>query len=805
MTDIPIPKQKYSLYHTEGRDESFKTWEAPYADVFRGCKKVLDIGCGPGFFLELLAERGIPAEGIDYDPEMVKYCGHRGLNAITADARTLKALDGPYDGIHAGHVIEHMAGEEAIKFLEECTRILKDGGLFIIRTPNWENQTVREGGFWLDHTHVRPYPLPLLHRIFLDMGFDIAGSGAEKGGWNDLYIIGRKKGCATTRIPANETGTCSSTQIGVTWEGSFLVNHSLANANREIVLSLSESKDIDLSLTPYELNQFTDTEEARFAKITSLSYRQLPHTDFHVRHFWPPNWAPPANGEYILMQPWEFGSLPCEWKEGLRNVREVWSYSNYVKDLYLRAGCPEDMVHVIPLGINPEQFNPVGDQINLDTKKSFRFLYVGGLIGRKGVDILLNAYLNEFKQEEDVCLVIKDFYYQSPLVSQVEELAKRTDIPEILHLHGSISPANLPRLYRSCQCYVHPYRGEGFGLPILEAMACALPVITTNYGPALDYCHPSYTYLIPAQLVPSEEARVDHLATIDKIFFAEPDMEILRKMMRRIYNNYRQAKEQALIMSQFILQNRTWQNTAKQILERLAILKAAPLHPRIWNPQTPIDTILEAHNNLLPLQKAEALLNLGEVQTALAILEKLSYDNPPLPGIQILLAEALFALKESKSAREILHLSMHSIEALPSSLLFTALRLALDLKEETLFKQLLSLSAKRSSSALDLLFLCNILEKYGQLEGAIKIYNKLADNNMAEAHYRLGRLKFTSGDFEKARELLERATDLFPGHTFAWQMLSQCARSLNDNVSEQASQMQLAKLDPYFSKSAVKT
>jgi len=167
---------------------------APYADLFKGFRKVLDIGCGPGLFLELLAERGIPAEGMDSNPEMIACCQAKGLQAFVADARQMEMLTGEYDGIHAGHVIERMAGEEAIRFLGECVRLLSPGGLLIVRTINWAHPAVREGGFWLDHTHVRPYPLPLLHRIFLDLRLDILQSGAEETGWNNLYIVGRKPG-----------------------------------------------------------------------------------------------------------------------------------------------------------------------------------------------------------------------------------------------------------------------------------------------------------------------------------------------------------------------------------------------------------------------------------------------------------------------------------------------------------------------------------------------------------------------------------------------------------------------------------
>lgn len=92
----------------------------------------------------------------------IPVCRQRGLNASVADARSLDGHIEDFDGIHLGHVIEHMDGDAALKLLMRCTNALRPAGLLLIRTPNWENEIVRRGGFWLDLTHVRPYPLELL-------------------------------------------------------------------------------------------------------------------------------------------------------------------------------------------------------------------------------------------------------------------------------------------------------------------------------------------------------------------------------------------------------------------------------------------------------------------------------------------------------------------------------------------------------------------------------------------------------------------------------------------------------------------
>ena len=107
--------QKYILYHTEGKEESLKKWLKPYANMFKRCKKVLDIGCGPGVFLELLKENGIESIGIDIDPLMVEICLEKGLKAQVGEAHIVEKYKEEFDGIHLGHIIEHMDGPNMFK------------------------------------------------------------------------------------------------------------------------------------------------------------------------------------------------------------------------------------------------------------------------------------------------------------------------------------------------------------------------------------------------------------------------------------------------------------------------------------------------------------------------------------------------------------------------------------------------------------------------------------------------------------------------------------------------------------------
>lgn len=259
-------------------------------------------------------------------------------------------------------------------------------------------------------------------------------------------------------------------------------------------------------MVPYEPHQFGAEADPRFAPLERRMKAMLSRpADIHVRHQWPPNFTPPAQGHWVVMQPWEFGSIPRTWIERMRaEVDEVWAYTDFVRQCYIADGMPPERVHIVPLGANTQRFNPAAAPRRLSTQKRYKFLFVGGTIYRKGPDILLNAYRQAFSAKDDVCLVIKDmggesFYKGQTAAEYIRQVQRDPNAPEILYLTENMAPGDLPGLYTACDCLVHPYRGEGFGLPIAEAMACSLPVIVTGAGACLDFCDESVAYLIPAE------------------------------------------------------------------------------------------------------------------------------------------------------------------------------------------------------------------------------------------------------------------------------------------------------------------
>ncbi|MHC1686993.1 MAG: class I SAM-dependent methyltransferase [Methanothrix sp.] len=130
--------------------------------IYIECKAV-DLGCGRGEWLELMAENGFEAHGVDLDEEMLTDCNERELSVSNEDAITyLQHLHAESLVLVSGfHIVEHLSFDTVQTLVIESFRVLKPGGLLILETPNVENLIVGTTNFYLDPTHQRPIP-PLL-------------------------------------------------------------------------------------------------------------------------------------------------------------------------------------------------------------------------------------------------------------------------------------------------------------------------------------------------------------------------------------------------------------------------------------------------------------------------------------------------------------------------------------------------------------------------------------------------------------------------------------------------------------------
>ncbi len=147
-----------------GTEEYILRYVDLYTSYFEGRKRVLDAGCGRGELLAALSEAGIGAAGIDSNLECVSICRDRGLNVEAADLFPyLDGLaEGELDGLVCAQVVEHLPAARLPEFIALASRALARGGRLAIETPNPECLAIFATHFYLDPTHTRPVPAPLL-------------------------------------------------------------------------------------------------------------------------------------------------------------------------------------------------------------------------------------------------------------------------------------------------------------------------------------------------------------------------------------------------------------------------------------------------------------------------------------------------------------------------------------------------------------------------------------------------------------------------------------------------------------------
>ncbi|MDD6481305.1 MAG: glycosyltransferase [Lachnospiraceae bacterium] len=273
------------------------------------------------------------------------------------------------------------------------------------------------------------------------------------------------------------------------------------------------------------------------------------------------------NGKYkIGFTMLETTGIPKEWVRQCNMMDEVWVPSSFNVRTFRDSGVKVP-IYTIPLGVDINYYNPQIKSYKKHNKYTFLSVFEWG--ERKAPEVLLRAYSRAFSNKDDVVLLCK-VINNDPSINVEEEVRKLnlpTDGPEIIFLHNTkFADYEMATLYRSADCFVIPTRGEGWGMPILEAMACGLPTIATNWSAHKDFYNETNGYPIELNGLIDAKAKCPYYTGFQ---WADPSEEHLMHQMRYVFEHQDEAAEKGRKAAEEVQSKWTWENAAKKIIDRL--------------------------------------------------------------------------------------------------------------------------------------------------------------------------------------------------------------------------------------------
>jgi len=266
----------------------------------------------------------------------------------------------------------------------------------------------------------------------------------------------------------------------------------------------------------------------------------------------------------------EVDGFPRDWVEQANEMDEIWVPSEFNRQGFLASGL-ERPVHLIPLGVDTEYFHP-GARRRANPTGEFVFLANFEWGERKDPWLLLRAFNDTFRADEPVRLLCK-ISNRDPMLklkTEIRALGLKASGGRISYLLNLDFPhAQLPMLYRSADCFLAVSRGEGWDMPLMEAMACGLPTIASDWSSHTEFVNDGIGYrLRTAGTIPAV-AKCPYYAGFR---WAQADEEHLRTLLRHVFEHPDEARARGAAAAREMAAKWTWRNAAEKIAARLAVL-----------------------------------------------------------------------------------------------------------------------------------------------------------------------------------------------------------------------------------------
>lgn len=244
---------------------------------------------------------------------------------------------------------------------------------------------------------------------------------------------------------------------------------------------------------------------------------------------------------------------------------QIWVPSEWGRRQLIACGADEDLCHVVPEGVNSAQYHPYYPRVE---SPILSYLLTGKYELRKSIIETVYAWHQEFNNDPDVELVIKTnhFVNQTDKYNELTSWIETTGMTNVRVLWGTAAATDMIDLYQQSHVFVLPTKGEGWGLPLIEAAATGLPIITTMHSG-----HTEFLQHIPSSVVPVEYDLTPITCQEYQFFYptedgdwgqwAQPRVDSIREALRSARDNYVELQSRARANSAIIRDAFSWERS----------------------------------------------------------------------------------------------------------------------------------------------------------------------------------------------------------------------------------------------------
>lgn len=353
-----------------------------------------------------------------------------------------------------------------------------------------------------------------------------------------------------------------------------LVSSSGYGVHARQIFSYVESKgcEIKSQITPWGICPFLvnkDYENGLIGRIleTGSPLEKKPDVSFQIQL--PNEWEPGvANFNVGVTAGVETDKCSLEWVDCVHKMDLVIVPSKHTKDSFVNSGADDSKIVVVPEYVQPafieEKLNPM--ELDIDT--SFNFLMFGLITGmnpetdRKNTFYGIKWLCEAFSGEEEVGVVIKtglgrattiDRNKSFQVIKKIVNSVRKGKYPKFYLSHGIMTDDEVSSFLRSdkINALVSFTRGEGYGLPLIEAAASGVPVMATKWSGHLDFLNKIKYSNFEYDLVEIDETRVDQVFVKGSKWAQPREKDVIRKL-KKIKNSYDVPRK--------------WANDGKQVI-----------------------------------------------------------------------------------------------------------------------------------------------------------------------------------------------------------------------------------------------